>query len=82
MDCSVIINIFQLNAALGILYVGLPKFRFRENFYNTIVERINFHEYSETYRDEVKDARGRLLDGDSVFTNGLQMTGINIVSEH
>ena len=69
MDCSVIINIFQLNAALGILYVGLPKFRFRENFYNTIVERINFHEYSETYRDEVKEARGRLLDGDPVFTN-------------
>ena len=53
MDRFVIENIFQINAALGILYVGLPKFRFRENLYDTIVECINFHEYLKMPFNEV-----------------------------
>lgn len=56
MDQFVIENIFQINAALGILYVGLPKFRFRENLYDIIVERINFHEYLKMpFNDVAKD---------------------------
>ena len=45
--------LFQINVALGILYVGLSKFRFRENLYDSIVERINFHEYLEKPFDDV-----------------------------
>ena len=42
MDNSfILISIFQLNVAIGILYTALPKFRFSENLYNNVVDCIN-----------------------------------------
>ena len=45
--------LFQVNIALGAFYIGLSKFRFRENLYDSIVERINFYEYLEQPFDNV-----------------------------
>lgn len=65
MDRFVIENIFQINAALGILYVGLPKFRFQEILYEAIVERVNFHGYLDMPFDNV----GASLLHDPKFTD-------------
>ena len=69
MDPSVIaIALFQLNVALGILYLGLPHFRSRENYYNTVVEHINTQKYSETFKGEAKKFRDKLMGSDSKFS--------------
>ena len=86
MDYSTItIALFQLNVALGILYIGLPNFRSRENFYDTAVVLINDYKYSETYRSEVRNARNNLMDSDSKFTHShhyIRKTIVGLPSPH
>lgn len=65
---TIAIALFQLNVALGILYLGLPSYRSRENYYNTVVEHINTQNYSETFSRSVKKFRDALMDNDSKFS--------------
>ena len=65
---DVAIALFQLNVALGILYLGLPHFRSRENYYDTVVEHINTQNYSETFKGDAKKFRDNLMGSDSKFS--------------
>ena len=68
MDHSTIaIALFQLNVALGILYLGLPNFRSREDYYDMVVEHINTQKYSDTFDAAVKKFRDILMENDSKF---------------
>lgn len=64
MNDFVLVGIFQINVALGILYIGLQQFRFRENLYDDIVQLINQHGYADIYQSGHK---AHLLDNDSSF---------------
>ena len=64
---SIIIAIVQINIALGILYVGLPKFRFRDNIYNDIVNILNANPFVDLI-EERRDRFERLLMTDSEFS--------------
>ena len=50
MNDFVLVGIFQVNVTLGILYIGLQQFRFRENLYDDIVQLINQHGYANMHR--------------------------------
>ena len=41
MDVGVVVELLQVNIALGILYVGLREFRFRERLYHNMVKAIS-----------------------------------------
>ena len=64
MNDFVLVGIFQVNVTLGILYIGLQQFRFRENLYDDIVQLINRHGYADIYQSGHKD---HLLGNDSSF---------------
>ena len=64
MNDFVLVGIFQINVTLGILYIGLKQFRFRENLYADIVQLINHHCYADIHQSDHSD----LLKNDSDFS--------------
>ena len=66
---AVLISIFQLNVTLGILYIGLPEFRFRMGLYDVVIDRINHYRFFEIY--EGKTDLGQLLASDGAFSERL-----------
>ena len=46
---AALVGVFLLNMTVGLLYIGLPEFKFLKDLYDVIVENIESHNYSETY---------------------------------
>ena len=66
MDIGVLVDILQVNVALGILYTGLRQFRFRERLYQNIREAIEDSEFVEVTKWQ--EGLVELFQGDIEFS--------------
>ena len=52
MEMHFLVQILQVNIALGILYVGLKEFRFREKLFSKIAETISDYDFVSLLREQ------------------------------